>query len=93
MMTDSPQKEVVIWLTPEEAQEILAIDLDEDYHQALWFIREKMAKKISESMRRPCAKMAPGGRLKKCRANCQEIKEICCVNGRRRPTNGSGEAP
>ncbi len=92
MMTDSLQGELVIWLTPEETQEVLAIDLDDDYHQALWFIREKIAKKISENMKRSCVKKSPGGKMKKCQANCQELRDICCVNGRRRSTNGSGKA-
>jgi hypothetical protein len=50
MMENTDNKQVLIKLTIGEAQQILAIDLDEDAQQALVFVTEKLTKKVAKSL-------------------------------------------
>ena len=50
MIENTDSKQLLIKLTIAEAQEVLAIDLDEDAQQALLFVTEKLTKKIAKSL-------------------------------------------
>jgi hypothetical protein len=81
--TRFPEK-IIVKLTLAEAQEVLAIDLDDDKQEALRFIKEKMATKVSlsweSSLRLPGSNCGPGN----CKNRCQAV---CCVSGRHRSLN------
>ena len=84
MMTNKNGDGVSVKLTLREAYQILAIDLDEDHQQALWFIQEKMARKIHRCLQPSCALPWLGQSSRRCKPECRDSREICCISGRRR---------
>jgi hypothetical protein len=50
MTENTDSKQLLIKLTIAEAQQILAIDMDEDAQQALVFVTEKLTKKVAKSL-------------------------------------------
>lgn len=74
---------VFVKLTLQEAYQILAIDLDEDHHRALWFIQEKMARKIHCGLQPSCTLPWLGQSSRRCKPECRDSREICCISGRR----------
>jgi hypothetical protein len=72
-------EEVIVKLTLAEANQILAIDLDDDQQEALRFIKEKLTRKIKRSwessLRLPGADCGPAN----CKNKCQMV---CCITGK-----------
>jgi hypothetical protein len=87
MMANKNDEEVVVKLTLVEAYQILAIALNEDDQQALWFIKEKLARKIDRGLQPSCPLLRFGQDPRRCKSDCRELREVCCVIGRRRPAS------
>jgi hypothetical protein len=87
MMVQKKGEAVFVKLTVPEAYQILAIYLDEDDQQALWFIKEKMARQIDRCLQPSCTLLRFGQDPRRCKADCRESREVCCVIGRRRPAS------
>ncbi len=75
---------MVIKITPSEALQVLAIDLDEDAGQALSFLHEKIVEKLLNSSCRPLPNLVKGPR--RCVPGC---KRACCFTGHRQQANSA----